>query len=60
MAIVAFFDVALLATLPGRTIEPAVMDRRGGLHVVRGVLGRGVWPAHPRRICKVNGRRKER
>ena len=29
MTIVAFFDVAFLATLPGRTIEPAVMDRRG-------------------------------
>jgi hypothetical protein len=29
MAIVAFFDIALLATLPGRTIEPAAMDRRG-------------------------------
>lgn len=24
-----FFDIAFLATLPGRTIEPAVMDRRG-------------------------------
>ena len=29
MTIVAFFDVAFPATLPGRTIEPAVMDRRG-------------------------------
>ena len=29
MTIVAFFDIALLATLPGRTIEPAVMDSRG-------------------------------
>lgn len=29
MAIVAFFDIALLATLPGRTIEPAVTDRYG-------------------------------
>ena len=29
MAIVAFFDIALLATLPGRTIEPAVMDCHG-------------------------------
>lgn len=29
MTIVAFFDVSLLATLPGRTIEPAVMDRYG-------------------------------
>ena len=27
--IVAFFDIAFLAALPGRTIEPAVMDRRG-------------------------------
>ena len=26
----------------------------GGLHVVRGVLGRGVWPAHPLRICEVS------
>ena len=25
----AFFDVSLLATLPGRTIEPATMDSRG-------------------------------
>ena len=25
----AFFDLALLATLPGRTVEPAVMDRHG-------------------------------
>lgn len=29
VTIVAFFDIAFLATLPGRTIEPAVMDRRG-------------------------------
>lgn len=29
MTIVAFFDISLLATLPGRTVEPAVMDRRG-------------------------------
>lgn len=31
MTIVAFFDIALLATLPGRTIEPAAMDRRGAV-----------------------------
>ena len=29
MTIAAFFDIAFLATLPGRTMEPAVMDRRG-------------------------------
>lgn len=29
MTTVAFFDLAILATLPGRTIEPAVMDRHG-------------------------------
>lgn len=29
MTIVAFFDIAFLATLPGRTMEPAVMDSRG-------------------------------
>ena len=29
MTTVAFFDIALLATLPGRTIEPAAMDNRG-------------------------------
>lgn len=29
MTIVAFFDIALLATLPGRTIEPAVTDCHG-------------------------------
>lgn len=29
MTIVAFFDLALLARLPGRTIEPAEMDRHG-------------------------------
>lgn len=29
MTIIAFFDLALLATLPGRTVEPAVMDRHG-------------------------------
>lgn len=29
MTIVAFFDIAFLATLPGRTVEPAVMDRHG-------------------------------
>ena len=29
MAIVALFDVALLAALPGRTIEPATTDRHG-------------------------------
>lgn len=29
MTVVAFFDLALLATLPGRTIEPAVVDRHG-------------------------------
>ena len=31
MTLVAFFDLALLATLPGRTVEPAVMDRRGAV-----------------------------
>ncbi len=29
MVIVAFFDIAFLAALPGRTIEPAAMDRHG-------------------------------
>lgn len=29
MAIVAFFDTSFLATLPGCTIEPAAIDRRG-------------------------------
>lgn len=29
MAPLTFFDLAFLATLPGRTIEPAVMDRHG-------------------------------
>lgn len=29
MTPLAFFDLALLATLPGRTIEPAAMDRHG-------------------------------
>lgn len=29
MAVVAFFDTSFLASLPGRTIEPAAMDRRG-------------------------------
>lgn len=29
MTIVAFFDLASLATLPGRTVEPAVTDRHG-------------------------------
>lgn len=29
MTIVAFFDIAFLATLPGRTIGPAAMDRHG-------------------------------
>lgn len=29
MTIVAFFDTSFLATLPGRTIEPAVVDRHG-------------------------------
>lgn len=31
MTIVAFFDLALLATLPGCTIEPAVIDRHGAV-----------------------------
>lgn len=31
MMIVAFFDIALLETLPGRTIEPAVMNRHGAV-----------------------------
>lgn len=29
MTIVAFFDTSFLETLPGRTIEPAAMDRHG-------------------------------
>ncbi len=29
MTVVAFFDIAFLETLPGRTIEPAAMDRHG-------------------------------
>lgn len=31
MTTVAFFDIVFLATLPGRTIEPAAMDRRGAV-----------------------------
>lgn len=31
MTTVALFDLALLATLPGRMIEPAVMDRHGAV-----------------------------
>ena len=31
MAIVALFDTSFLATLPGRTIEPAATDRRGAV-----------------------------
>ena len=31
MTPLAFFDIALLATLPGRTIEPAAMDSRGAV-----------------------------
>lgn len=31
MTIVAFFDIAFLATLPGRTMEPAAMDSRGAV-----------------------------
>lgn len=31
MTIVAFFDIAFLATLPGRTIEPAAMDCHGAM-----------------------------
>lgn len=31
MAIATLFDFSFLATLPGRTIEPAVMDCRGGV-----------------------------
>lgn len=31
MTIVAFFDIAFLATLPGRTIKPAAMDCHGAV-----------------------------
>lgn len=31
MTIVALFDTSFLATLPGRTIEPAAMDRHGAV-----------------------------
>lgn len=31
VAIVAFFDLGFLVTLPGRTVEPAVMDRHGAV-----------------------------
>lgn len=31
MMVVAFFDIAFLATLPGSTIEPAAMDRHGAV-----------------------------
>lgn len=31
MTIVSFFDIAFLATLPGRMIEPAAMDRHGAV-----------------------------
>lgn len=34
MTTVAFFDIALLAALPGRTIEPAVMDRHGAVRSI--------------------------
>lgn len=29
MKLLTFFDIAFLATLPGRTVEPAAMDSRG-------------------------------
>lgn len=31
MVVVAFFDTSFLATLPGRTIEPAAMDSHGAV-----------------------------
>ena len=31
MTLIAFFDIALLARLPGRTIEPAAMDHHGAV-----------------------------
>lgn len=31
MTLAAFFDFSLMATLPGRAIEPAAMDRRGAV-----------------------------
>lgn len=34
MTLIAFFDIAFLATLPGRTIEPAAVDRHGAVRSI--------------------------
>lgn len=62
MTTVDLFDVSFLATLPGRTIEPAAMDRHGTVTL----YGRnpcahsiGVQPPEEKRKTE-DGRRKER
>lgn len=58
MTIVAFFDLALLATLPGRTVEPAVMDRHGTVRSGSTVLyGRNPF-AHSICVQPHEGKRK--
>ena len=49
MTLVAFFDIALLATLPGCTIEPAAMDRHGAVRSGLITLYDSSLYAHP--IC---------
>ena len=58
MTIVAFFDIAFLATLPGRTMEPAVMDRHGTVRSGSTVLyGRSLF-AHSICVQPHEGKRK--
>lgn len=51
MTIVAFFDLSFLATLPGRRIEPAVMDSHGTVRSGALTLYDGARSAHAHAIC---------
>lgn len=58
MTLLTVFDIALLATLPGRTVEPAAMDRRGAVRSGPLTLyGRSPF-AHPVCVQPPVGRRK--
>lgn len=51
MTIVAFFDTSFLATLPGRTIEPAAMDRHGTVRSGAITLYDGARSPYAHSIC---------
>nr|DAR15643.1 MAG TPA: hypothetical protein [Caudoviricetes sp.] len=58
MTLAAFFDFSLMATLPGRTIEPAAMDSHGTVRSGPYVLYESSHYAHSICVQPHDGKRK--